>query len=280
MEQLNKWLGKEVIRLIGSMSITFMVIQGILAIGVPVFCFIYFKKKHHISWKPVLVGVLIFVLFANVLEPLLHQYILETNTPTKVLFQNPYLYAIYGGLAAGIFEETGRYMGFYFLLKKYRDWKDGVAYGIGHGGIEAILIGGMASVSLIANTYLLNTGELDSLIQSKSGNTAENLLAVKDQLVNTPAFMYFVSGLERAFAFTHHLAFSLIVLYGIRIHKIQFLFYAILAHALIDFVAGLYQAFQFNFFIVESFNGIVAILAVIFIIKSKSLFQNQQGPYI
>jgi hypothetical protein len=33
--------------------------------------------------------------------------------------------AIYGGLTAGIFEELGRFVAFFFLLKKYLEYKDG-----------------------------------------------------------------------------------------------------------------------------------------------------------
>ncbi|MEW9676362.1 YhfC family intramembrane metalloprotease [Lentibacillus sp. L22] len=260
----------------GTLSIVFMVISGVLAIGVPVFCAIYFIRKYRISWKPILIGLLVFIVFSQILEKLLHQYVFGVNPYTQEWLTNPYLYALYGCLAAGIFEEVGRYIGFRYFLKNYRDWKDGIAYGIGHGGVEAFFIGGLASISLIINAYMVNSGTLDTLIQTNSGSVAEGLQAGKEQLVNTPAYVYLFTGLERIFAFTHHLGFSLLVLYGVKSQKMKYLLYAILAHAAVDFVATLYQKIHFNIFIVESFNCIVAILAVVFIVKSRSLFTNRE----
>ena len=74
--------------------------------------------------------------------------VIQTIAP---FLENPYVFAIYGGLTAGIFEELGRFVAFFFLLKKYLDYKDGFAYGIGHGGIESILVGGILCAS---NTYI------------------------------------------------------------------------------------------------------------------------------
>lgn len=262
------------ISLVGSASFAFMAIKGVLALGVPLYCLFYFIRKYRISWKPILIGLLVFIVFSMILEGLLNQYVLGINLYTKAFFGNPYLYALYVGLAAGVFEEVGRYIGFRYLLKKYYDWKDGIAYGIGHGGIEAILIGALSSFSLIMNAYLVNSGTFDSLIQSENGSTVESLQTAKDQLINTPAYTYLLSGLERVFAFSQQLGFSLMVLLGVRTRKIKFLLYAILAHAAVDFFSGLYQKFHFNIFITEGFLCVVAILAIIFIVKSKSLFQN------
>ena len=45
-------------------------------------------------------------------------------------------YALFLGFTAGLFEEVGRYLAFTTILKKRLDWKNAVAFGIGHGGIE------------------------------------------------------------------------------------------------------------------------------------------------
>jgi uncharacterized membrane protein YhfC len=57
-----------------------------------------------------------------------------------------WLYAVLGALLAGLFEETGRFIAFKFLLKKRTDRKTAISYGIGHGGFEAIF-GGAAPCS-------------------------------------------------------------------------------------------------------------------------------------
>lgn len=39
------------------------------------------------------------------------------NPAIAPFLENPYVFAIYGGLTAGIFEELGRFVAFFFLLK-------------------------------------------------------------------------------------------------------------------------------------------------------------------
>lgn len=263
--------------MVSQTTIIFMIIQGILAVGVPIFCLIYFIRKYRISWKPILIGLLVFIVFSQILEPMLHQYVLQTNTVTKEWLSNPFIYALYGGLAAGIFEEGGRFLGFRYLLHKYRDWEDGIAYGIGHGGIEALLIGGFSVISLLATAFMINSGTMEQMIQETGGSAAESLQAGKEQLLNTPAYEFILGGLERVFAFIAHLGFSLLVLYGIRNRRNIFLLYAILAHAVLDFLPALAQKLPINPFIVEGYVLIIAILALIFIVKPKAMFASEKA---
>lgn len=255
---------------VGTMTIVFIVLMVVLSVGVPVAALIYFKRRFHISWKPVLIGVLIFVVFSQILEKALHVYVLQINPQTAEWMSHPLLYAIYGGLAAGVFEEVGRFVGFRYLLKSFREWKDGLANGIGHGGIEAIFIGGLGAVQFVTFTFLINSGSFDQLLHLQ-GDTS-SLLAMKDQLVNRP-WTVFVAGWERVFAFVFHIAMSIFVLYAVRSKKKMFLLYAILIHAANDFIAILLgNVLKLNMFLVEGYVLIIAILVVIFIIKSKALF--------
>src|SRR5699024_7905221 len=112
-------------------------IKGIIAFGLLIFFLVFLLKKYPKSCNPMLVGAWIFFVFAQVLEAILHQVVFFVDIFTTNWLQNPLVYAIYASLAAGVFEEIGRFIGFRFLLKKFRSWKDGIAYGIGHGGIES-----------------------------------------------------------------------------------------------------------------------------------------------
>ena len=59
------------------------------------------------TWTAFLTGAGTFVLFAMVLEPILHNLVLRSPVGAAIQ-QNILLYALYGGLAAGLFEETDR----------------------------------------------------------------------------------------------------------------------------------------------------------------------------
>ena len=86
----------------------------------------------------------------------------ESNNINLALVQ-PIIYSLYGGLMAGIFEETGRYFSFKWFLKKENRIQDGVSYGIGHGGIEAMLIVGTTYLNNLIFSILINQGWIEKL---------------------------------------------------------------------------------------------------------------------
>ena len=96
-----------------------------IAIGLPVivmnnFSFIVirmivFMKKLHGKFLPVLIGAGTFIVFALLLEQLLHTVVQLVFK--ERLTQNVFAYAVYGGLAAALFEETGRFLAMKYLMK-------------------------------------------------------------------------------------------------------------------------------------------------------------------
>jgi uncharacterized membrane protein YhfC len=102
---------------------------------------ILWKHKTKASWKSYFIGFVIFMLFARILEPLLHMVCLIIDSPvSRLINHSAILYGLYGGLAAGLFEETGRYTAFRWILKNQKRPADAVMYGWGHGGIEILTI--------------------------------------------------------------------------------------------------------------------------------------------
>jgi uncharacterized membrane protein YhfC len=118
------------------LKIIFSFISALIAIGLPIFLLVYWRRKTKARLLPALIGALVFVVFALVLEQLLHNIVLVQ----PLMMTNTALYVLYGGLAAGVFEETARLLGFSLVLRRYRKREDSVTFGIGHGGIEAILL--------------------------------------------------------------------------------------------------------------------------------------------
>lgn len=180
-------------------------------------------------------------MFSQVLEKTLHIIVLQGKTEPHGLLAYPLLFAVYGALAAGIFEEAGRYFGFRLLLKHNRKRRDGIAYGLAHGGFEAIFIAGISSIQTLVYAVMINT---DKLEQPLGGKTSPDVLAdIKSKLLNASFYDFLLGGLERIPALFIQIALSLIVLYAVRTKKKMVLVYAILFHALIDFTPALYQAY-------------------------------------
>src|SRR5699024_4012781 len=100
---------------------------------------------------------------------------------------------------------------------------------------------------------------------------------IKFILLSTPGYMFILGGVERIIVFPIQIALSLIVLYGVRNRKYIFLLYAIVFHAVVDFLPALSHNLNINIFWVEGYLLVMAIISVIFIFKSKTMFTRSSG---
>ena len=250
-------------------TIITIIVAMVFCIMFPIISVIYFKKKEQFSIKTVFIGTLGFFLFAIVLEQILHSVVIST----KIIKMNTITFAIYGALAAGVFEEVGRFVMFKFLLKEDRQWKDGLGYGLGHAGIETILIGAFSYLNALIMSFAINSGTINNLLKNQDATAIET---VKNSLVNVTLLETSMGIFERIFAFIIQIALTFIVLYGIKERKNIYLLVAILIHALIDFAPALYQMkFITNVYLIEGIVFIFAVIGFVFLMKSKLLFNNK-----
>ncbi len=258
--------------MVSSVSMGYMIIDAILCFLVPIFVLIYFKRKEKLSFKPVIIGAAVFFVFAMILERLLHMVVLGNN-----LITNPVWFTVYGALAAGIFEEGGRFLAFKTILKNNHKWKDGLAFGIGHGGIEAILIGAVMNIQYIIYSNLINSGLFDTVIGSKvPASQLAQLQQLKDMLIQTSPGTFLMGFVERICAMTIHLALTMIVLYAVKNRKNIYLIVAIVLHALIDVPAALYQTKIINIYTVEAILVLYSIIAILFLLRMKKLLKKEE----
>jgi Predicted membrane protein len=103
--------------MIPTSSLVMIVINLILGFAIPICLAWWIVKKHNARLSTVLIGAATFIVFALVLESIVHQIVLKG--PHGAAIQNNTLYfAIYGGLMAGLFEETGRFLSMKYLPEK------------------------------------------------------------------------------------------------------------------------------------------------------------------
>ena len=110
---------------------------------------------------------------------------------------------------AGLFEETGRLLVMLWLLRRFHRWVDGVSFGLGHGGLEALLLVGLSSVTNLALAMMINAGQVPP------GVPAAALEALKATLTSTPSGIFYLAGVERISALALHVGLSVLVLWGI-----------------------------------------------------------------
>jgi uncharacterized membrane protein YhfC len=262
-------LDKGGVFMVSGASIAAMAVSLVLAAVVPAAAAVWCVRKFRGTARNIIAGALVFAVFVLVLERGMHVYFLRINFEASMFLDNPWAFATYGAFAAGIFEETGRYLGFRILLKGRERWEDGIAYGIGHGGIEALLIGGLAAAQNLYLSFMANAGKLP-----------EALAQYGSLLAGTAPYIFLISGAERVFALALQTALSLLVLHAVRKKKIRYVILAVLIHAAVDFPAALYQKGAISSILaIEAGLAAVAAASLCFIIWSRKKMDWKEGGY-
>ncbi len=128
-------------------SIIGMIFTLIAAVGLPITLAVITRKKLKAEVMTVVVGAGTFLFFALILEKSLFNYLIVAMVGAEKLQSNIWIYAIFAGGEAALFEEIGRFVSMKFLMKQNLNKQNSIMFGIGHGGIEAILITGFGSIS-------------------------------------------------------------------------------------------------------------------------------------
>lgn len=213
-----------------------MALCALTCIVAPVALAWWLVRKHHARLGTILVGAGVFFVFALLLEPVLHQAVLKGPYGTAIT-GNTWYYALYGGLAAGLFEESGRFLGMKFLLRKEPDGPlPAVAYGVGHGGMEMLIIFGITMISNIVVSLMINAGQVDAILSAVPAETREQVEGQFAQLQDLNAGQLLLGLWERISALILQLGLSVIVWTAVRKGGKWLALYpaAILLHALVD----------------------------------------------
>lgn len=173
---------------------------------------------------------------------------------------------IIGGLTAGIFEECGRYLGFRLFLKRELSWGNGLAYGLGHGGIESIILVGLAYINNIVISLMINSGAFEQFAAPRLGESAS---LIKSQLVNLTPSIFLAAGVERFLTLIIHIALSLIVLYAVKQRRPVFLLTAVLLHTVLNAGAVYLQDAGADFRLIELFIAVFAAAAFCLIVQAR-----------
>lgn len=211
-----------------------MVVSLLLSVGLPVFLCIFIYKKTK-AWVPAFfIGCGIFVGFAMILEQILHAIVLALTG--SVLQDNIWLYGIYGGLAAALFEETGRWIAMKFCLKKHLTRENALMYGAGHGGIEAFLILGLSSMSNLLTAAMINGGLMEKTMTALEPAQQELTYHQLSVLWTTPAYQFYLAPVERISAIALQIALSILVFSAVKTGKKLHLAAAFGLHFAVDFL--------------------------------------------
>lgn len=210
-----------------------MVFSLIIAIGLPITLCVVAKKRLGGKLSAVFIGAAVFAVFVLGLESLMHGLVLSLPLGATIT-DNAWLYAIYGGVAAAVFEEFGRLIAMKWCMKRTLSRENAVMYGIGHGGLEAVLTVGLAYISNIVMAMMINSGALTGQLAALDAATAETTVQQLAALWETAPGEFFLAGVERLSAVTLHICLSYFVYRAVKYGEKKFFLLALALHFAVD----------------------------------------------
>ena len=253
---------------VGKSSIPSLAITIILLIAIPVFAFVYWRRKHreqtNISY--LIAGAIGFLVSARMLELGVHYLcIIADNAVSRFINGSTVAYMLYGAIMAGVFEECGRHIVLKFIMKKNRTRENAVMYGIGHGGIEVLTVLLPSMILYLIIAILFSTGDVENALSSLkiTEETAASALPSVQAAASFNFGLMALNVIERLLAMSIHIGLTVIVYYGVINGKRIWLPIAILLHMLMDTFAALYQRGAVPLWSVEVWTALWTALTVI-----------------
>lgn len=207
------------------MVIAGFIVTALICFGIPIVGIRILGRQKAGCLKAFLLGMLAFFISQICIRIPVLTMVLPEFTWFHIMQLNPWLYGLFLGVTAALFEEIARWLFMRYALcgrkeKRTHDFsggsryglQDGMAFGLGHGGTEAILLVGINAAA--------------TLVLGISGAYPLETVLASD---------IWVAGIERVSAMAFHVGASLLVMYGLRVKKSgRYLLLAIVLHTLMD----------------------------------------------
>lgn len=194
---------------------------------------------HRVTFRQILVGLIINVVMVLFLESSLHTVFLAEDS---VIANSVIYYMLYLAIVSALIEEFSRYVIFrYSLGKQYSSADAAIGFALGFCLTEVIM-GGISNLSYYSLASYLNTNGLETMLEE----AAEEAEAVEEQLqaiYDAGALNYILSGFNRVFYVAREAALSVITWYAAtRSDQLRLLPAAIGLHILVRLPDCFYQA--------------------------------------
>ena len=208
-------------------------ITALFAILYPLVLVEVLRRRLGAGWKYAAFGALIFFVFQVVTRIPLVALITPRVTPLlKSSLLASVIWLLVLAITAGIFEEVGRYVGYRVLMRReQKTWEKAVLYGVGHGGLESILLVGLSLIGTLISFFVLSSINLANLPVARRVPLLQQYAALAAQ----PGWLPLLGLWERLWTLPAHIALSVIVLQVFLRGQRRWLWWAVLAHALVDF---------------------------------------------
>lgn len=267
--------------MVSPLSLLAMALVALLCVVVPVGAFVWIATRRTADcgrrwpgvWRAFWAGVLAFVVSQVLTRIPLMTLVVPGLDPdvSGFLLSGPV-----ASYSAGLFEETGRLVLMLLAMKAFHRWIDGVTFGFGHGGIEAILLVGLTMVSNLVLGILINAGQWPAIAASLPPQAADQVFTA---LTTTDASMYLLGGVERLSAISLHIACSVIVLAGIVHHRKALAWLvAVVLHGTVNLAAILGLGAGWSAILIEVMLAAIAVALWFGILRARAWFNQPDAP--
>lgn len=202
--------------MVSGVSIFAMVVTLVVTLVVPIVVWIVYtvKNKEKKVGGAVLLGAAGFFVMQIVIRLSIISMLSLSPSYMRFAAEHYVLYCLVLAFTAALVEVIARYAVAKILAKKLT-YEHGIAAGLGHGGIEAVMLIGMTYINNLLYSVMINTGMYDVMVEqtAASGVDTTALLTAKEQLIGTSASLFLLAGYERVLTIILHTALSLLVCY-------------------------------------------------------------------
>jgi uncharacterized membrane protein YhfC len=242
---------------------TTYILNGLLAIAIPIALAVYLTRKFELTWRLWWIGAAVFILSqvghlpfdTYIVTPLLDKI---NSNPALPATGALVLSALILGLSAGLWEELLRYAMFRWWAKDARSWSNGLLAGAGHAGAGAIILGLLVLYNF-NNMLMVRTMDLSTLV------SADQLPAIQAQVNafwSAPWYSTFTEATQQLFTILIQVCFALLVLQTFIRKQRYWLFLAIGVHTLFEATRVVSQNLL-NVYFVNVVLGVFAIASII-----------------
>jgi len=259
--------------MIPSASMIAMIATFLICLLFPLLLFYILRRKSRNVTGAFIAGAIAFYLSQGLIRLPLLQYVLPKFSWYESLYSKPALIIPFLAVSAALFEETARYLVFVLLLKERQVWKCGIAFGIGHGGMEAFYLVGLTYINNIVLAVMINRNTFSSYLADKMD--ADAVMKIYEALKNTSPDIFFAAGIERILTIFIHIGLSVMILEGIvRNRRLRFYILAFFTHTFVNIFVMFLSSKSVNLWLIELVIAIFALSSILYTKYAKNRFND------
>ena len=207
----------------------------VFMVGYPLGVAVVLRRRLTVGWRYFGYGALVFFVSQMVLRvPLVFAatpLIAPAVASSRVLLVS---WGLLLALTAGLFECGGRYLGYRWLMgREEKTWEKGVMYGVGHGGLESMVLVPAMTILQLVGLLSLTSASLDAMTPAQRAAVLQQIAL----FTSGPFWLPLLSAWERLWTIAIQVGMSVLVLQVFRRGSLVWLGLATGMHTVVDFLA-------------------------------------------